>query len=82
MAGSARPKWGDPSPLPTGLEKTDLNPIFLDFPDELQRVEKHISESIRSGCDLLREVADYINPGRGKKLRPRMVILVIRAMRD
>ena len=37
-------------------------------------------ESVNSGCDLLREVASYMNFAGGKMLRPRLLILVGRSV--
>ena len=52
-----------------------LNPAFPDFPAEMDAVRAIMRESVASGCDLLREVADFMALGGGKLLRPRLLLL-------
>ena len=52
---------------------------FLEFPSEIAQVEIHIREAVLPSSGLLREVADHIHLGLGKKLRPRLLILASRA---
>jgi len=57
-----------------------VNQDFLDFPVEIEAVEKRILEAADSSCGLLREVAAYVNLVGGKMLRPRLLILVAHSM--
>lgn len=57
-----------------------LNTTLPVFTEEINTVETHIREAVQDGCDLLCKVADYVNLGGGKKLRPRLLILVANAL--
>jgi geranylgeranyl pyrophosphate synthase len=54
--------------------------LFQSFPEEIARVEEIIASSVQAQNGLLREAADYVGLGGGKKLRPRLVILAARAV--
>jgi octaprenyl-diphosphate synthase len=54
--------------------------LFLPFENEILRVEEHIRACVQAEGRLLQEVAEYCNLGGGKKLRPRFLILVARAV--
>lgn len=57
-----------------------MDKTFPDFPEEMTIVRQIMLESINSGCDLLREVAGFMELGRGKLLRPRLLVLIGRSM--
>lgn len=54
--------------------------LFQSFPEEIARVEEIIAACVQTQNGLLRETADYVGLGGGKKLRPRLVILAARAV--
>ena len=54
--------------------------LFQCFPEDIARVEEIVGACVKAQNGLLREAADYIGLGGGKKLRPRLVILAARGV--
>lgn len=58
-----------------------MNNDIYDFAREIEQVKSCFSKAIVTSNDLIREVAEYMNLGTGKMLRPRLVLSVAHSLK-
>jgi len=57
------------------VEKINLLEIVKPVARELEKVEQHLRRSIDSKYDIINEIGSYLFEGKGKRLRPALVLL-------
>ncbi len=66
--------------FPAAVGGPDLETDFLEFPEEIERLDRCIQQSLTTDCSLIQDVAQHVFEGEGKKIRARLLFLVSRVL--